>query len=95
MTLREWLSPRVRGAREFFYGMTGYDFARHAAEMRGDVETLFMLATLGDLVGVPIMPPYYSLRLVPYVVPGLASWKRRVIREKDFTEKSDFDLHGL
>ena len=95
MRLATWLEPRLRSAREFFFGMTGYDFSRHALEMRADVESLFMLAAFGDLVGVPILPPYYGLRLLPYVVPGVATWKRRLLREKDITEMHDFDLHGI
>ncbi|CAG0928683.1 hypothetical protein TFLX_01013 [Thermoflexales bacterium] len=81
--------------REFLFGLTGLEFAQHAVEMRASVETLFMLATLGDLIGLPIMPPYYSLRLLPYVVPQIETWKRRVLREKDVTEEHDYDLHGL
>jgi hypothetical protein len=63
--------------------------------MRASVETLFMAATVGDLIGLPILPPYYSLRLLPYVVPQIETWKRRVLREKEFTDEHDYDLHGL
>ncbi len=77
------------------YGMTGYEFVRHAVEMRASMETLFMLTTMGDLIGVPVLPPYYSLRLLPFVVPNVATWKRRVLRQRDFTEDHDYDLHGL
>jgi len=38
---------------------------------------------VGDIIGVPIMPPYYSLRLLPYVVPNIATWKRRVLRKRN------------
>ena len=86
-----WLA-RVR---EFLFGMSGMEFAHHALEMRASVETLFMLATIGDMIGLPILPPYYSLRLLPYVVPHIATWKRRVLREKEFTDEHDYDLHGL
>ena len=86
-----WLA-RVR---EFLFGMIGMEFTRHALEMRASVETLFMLATVGDMIGLPILPPYYSLRLLPYVVPQIETWKRRVLREKEFTEQHDYDLHGL
>jgi hypothetical protein len=81
--------------REFMYGMLGMEFAQHALEMRASLETMFMLATVGDMIGVPILPPYYSLRLLPYVVPQIATWKRRVLREKEFTDEHDYDLHGL
>jgi hypothetical protein len=80
---------------EFMFGMMGMEFTQHAMEMRASTETLFMLATVGDMIGVPILPPYYSLRLLPYVVPQIATWKRRVLREHEFTEAHDYDLHGL
>jgi len=47
---------------------------------------LFILITMGDLLGIPILPPYYSLRLPPYVVPQIATWKRRILREKDVAD---------
>jgi len=81
--------------REFVYGMTGHEFARHAVATRASLETIFMVTTMGDLVGVPILPPYYSLRLLPYVVPQIATWKRRVLRERHFTEEHDYHLHGV
>jgi len=35
---------------------------------------------------VPILPPYYSLRLLPYIVPVVNVWKRRLLRERDLTD---------
>jgi hypothetical protein len=84
-----------RALREFLYGMGGYEFARHAMETRAALETLFMAVTVGDMVGLPVLPPYYSLRLLPYVTPQIETWKRRVLREREPTEQHDFDLHGV
>jgi hypothetical protein len=81
--------------RDFLHGMLGYEFSRHALEMRSALQTLFMVSTVGDMIGLPVMPPYYSLKLLPYVVPEVATWKRRVLRERDFSEEHDLDLHGL
>ena len=72
--------------REFLYGMLGYELTHHALAERGALETLFILITMGDMIGVPILPPYYSLRLLPYVVPQIATWKRRLLREKDLSD---------
>jgi hypothetical protein len=77
------------------YGLTGRQFVHHALEMKREAEALFLLATVGDLAGVPIMPPIYSLRLLPYLVPEIAAWKRQIARPKEFWEKEDFDLHGV
>ncbi|MBI4761261.1 MAG: hypothetical protein HZC39_09785 [Chloroflexi bacterium] len=84
-----------QAAREFFYGMTGMEFAEHALEMRASLENLFMLGTVGDMLGVPILPPYYSLRLLPYLVPHISTWKRRVLREREFSDEHDYHLEGL
>jgi hypothetical protein len=85
----------LQAAREFLYGMMGMEFAEHALEMRGSLESLFMLATVGDMLGVPIMPPFYSLRLLPYLVPQVSTWKRRVMREREFSDEHDYHLDGL
>jgi len=85
----------VRAVREFLYGLTGYEFERQALEMRGELESAFMLITLGDMLGVPVVPPLYSLRILPYVVPQIATWKRRVMQERDLADKEEFHLHGV
>jgi hypothetical protein len=81
--------------REFIYGMGAYEFARHAMEERAAMESLFMVVTVGDMVGVPVMPPYYSLRLLPYAVPNVEAWRRRALRERALTDSHEFDLHGV
>jgi hypothetical protein len=75
--------------------MLGWEMAQHALEMRASMESLFMLAAFGDLIGIPILPPYYHLRLLPFVVPNIATWKRRVLRQREFTDEHDYHLHGL
>ena len=74
------------GVKNVLYGMAGHDMARFALKTRGSMEHLFILITMGDLLGIPILPPYYSLRLLPYVVPQISTWKRRMLREKDLTD---------
>lgn len=90
--------PRGRkwqAVKQFMHGLTGYQFLRHAMEMRHEAESLFFIVTLGDLIGVPIMPPIYSLRLLPFVVPEIGKWKRQLARKKEFWEKEEYDLHGV
>ncbi len=72
--------------KEVLYGMGAHDMSRYALRTRASMEHLFILITMGDLIGVPILPPYYSLRLLPYVVPNIATWKRRMLREKDISD---------
>ena len=80
------LAKLWRGFRETIYGMSAHDMTRAALRTRASMEHLFILITMGDLLGIPILPPYYSLRLLPYVVPQVATWKRRMLREKDVSD---------
>jgi hypothetical protein len=85
----------LQAVREFLFGMIGMEFAEHALEMRASLESLFMVGTVGDMIGVPVLPPYYSLRLLPYLVPHITTWKRRVLREREFSDEHDYHLDGL
>jgi len=72
--------------QEFFFGATYFELeqtARHEKIARLDVILLF---SFGDLLGVPVFPPYHSLRLLPYLYPALDSWKKRMLKERDLTE---------
>lgn len=72
-----------RTLAEVFYGMAFHDQVRALTRQRGSLEHLFVLISFGDLLGLPILPPYYSLRLLPFVVPLINNWRRRMLRERD------------
>ena len=82
----------VSALRDILYGMTVYEWIREIEKERGSVQRLFVLITFGDLLGVPILPPYYSLRLLPYVVPLIRSWRYSLLRERDLTDLFDQDI---
>jgi hypothetical protein len=81
--------------KEFFYGLAGYEIAHQALELRASMERLFMLNLFGDMLGVPILPPYYGLRLLPYVVPQIEIWKKGWLREREFGCDHEHHLHGI
>jgi hypothetical protein len=80
---------------EFLYGVAGYEIAHEALELRASVERMFMLALFGDMLGVPVLPPYYSLRLLPYVTPQITTWKRHMLRERELGSDHEHHLHGV
>ena len=81
-----WGDRTKRTLTEVLYGMAIHDQIRTLARSRGTLEHLFVLISFGDLLGVPILPPYYSLRLLPFVVPLIGNWKRRMLRERDLID---------
>ena len=82
----------LRTLRDVIYGMTLYEWAREMEKARGEQERLFTLIVYGDLIGVPILPPYYYLRLLPYIVSSMEGWRRSMLRERDLTDLFDQDI---
>lgn len=80
------LKRLTKATSEFIYGMSTYETVQFALQTRGRLEHLFILITMGDLLGVPILRPYYSLRILPHVVPKVATWKREMLQERDLTD---------
>ena len=78
--------------RDFFYGMTAHELDIELRREKGHLNHLFMCVVFGDLVGLPLLPPYYAMRLLPYVIPTLETWKRGILREKDITDLASRDL---
>ncbi len=92
----EDLKTRMDGlyeaACEILYGMSVYEWVRECRKSRGELERLFVLIVFGDFLGVPVLPPSHVLRLLPYVVPHIESWKRSMLRERDLTDLLDQDI---
>jgi hypothetical protein len=63
--------------------------------MKHEAESLFFIVTMGDLVGIPVMPPIHALRLLPYLAPEITRWKWQLARRREFWEKEEYDLHGI
>jgi len=75
-----------QAVREFFFGLVAHEHAMTAAKEKAAVEHLLFLVLFGDLLGIPVPQPYYSLRLLPYVLPRIEPWKKALLRERDWTD---------
>ncbi len=84
---RSGVFGKLRDAvKQVTYGMALHSQVTGVLKTRMYIEHLFTLMILGDMLGLPILPPYYSLRLLPYTIPSIKSWKHRFYRERDFTD---------
>ncbi len=89
---RDQLISLVQAIRDIFYGASVYEMVRDLNKERGKIDRLFIVIVFGDLMGIPILPPYYTLRLLPYIVPQLRGWKMSLLRERDFTDLCDQEI---
>jgi hypothetical protein len=90
--LAKKLKGGVKVLREIMYGMTAHEMDLELRKERGSLDHLFMLVVFGDLVGLPLLPPYYSMRLLPYILPTIETWKRSLLRERDLTDFASMDI---
>jgi len=86
ITLSTILKTSPKALREILYGMTAHEMDLELRREKGNLDHLFRLVVFGDLVGLPLLPPYYSMRLLPYIIPSIETWKRSLLREKDLTD---------
>ena len=92
MDLLEKTRALVHALGQILYGMTVYEMVRDLKKERGMLERIFILAVFGDVLGVPILPPYYALRLLPYVVHNIEGWRYSLMRERDLTDLCDQEI---
>ena len=90
------LSAGLRKARktlsEVLYGFTVHEMEVELRKDKGDISNLFMLIVFGDLLGLPLLPPYYAMRLLPHIIPFYRTWRRNLLREKDLMDMFSGDL---
>ncbi len=79
-------SEAIKALKSLVYGMAAHGMVSYALKTKMHLENLFTLITLGDMLGLPVLPPYYTLRLLPYAVPHIKTWKRTLLRERDVTD---------
>lgn len=77
-----------RSLRQVLYGFTAYEMDVSLRKERGTLNQYFTLILFGDLLGLPLLPPYYTLRLLPHIYPELKAWKRSMLRERDLMDKA-------
>ena len=82
----------IRTIAEMVYGATVYEMVRGLNKERSHLEHLFILVVFGDFLGVPVLPPYYTLRLLPYAMPNIAGWRRSMLRERDLSDLCDQEI---
>ncbi len=82
----------IRALGDMVYGASVYEMVRDLKKERAHIEHLFILIVFGDFLGVPVLPPYYTLRLLPYVAPNIKGWRRSMLRERDLTDLCDQEI---
>lgn len=89
-SIRALLQRGIDTLREFLAGAAlSWMSVPYLLHRRRETENLFILMTILGLVGSSPVPQRYRLFLLPYVVPQIMSWRRRLALWDDSLETVD------
>jgi hypothetical protein len=78
------LSSFLKAVKDYLKGFFLYSFMEGIHSEKRCLDNVFMLGLFGKAIGFPCLFNYYHLRLMPYYAGRLESWKKRVLKERDF-----------
>jgi len=78
--------------KQILYGFSVREIEIELMKEKGHMNNLLMLMIFGDLAGLPLFPSYFSMRILPYIIPLLETWKRHLFRERDITDILSTDM---
>lgn len=76
-----------RALSEFIFGAVSFELYRELKLTSRRYKDAIHLIVIGEILGVPFLSNYYSLRLLPYMVGDLARFKREAMKEEDILER--------
>jgi hypothetical protein len=77
----------LKTIKRYLKGFFLYGFIEGIRGQKRRLDEAIIFCLFGKFIGVPGLFNYYHLRLLPYYVGQLHSWKRRVLRERDFFDQ--------
>lgn len=87
MNINQLLSEVKKAVRDFIFGATTFEFYRELKVTSRRYNDAIYLIVIGEILGIPFLSNYYSLRLLPYMLGDLARFKREAMREKELLEE--------
>ena len=75
-----------QGVKDFLHGLLLHGMVSGVYEKKAELEDIFMLFTLGETIGVPVFPGFYSLRLIPYYAARFPRWKKKILKPRDLLD---------
>lgn len=87
MNLNQLIEEARRALREFLFGATTFELYRELKVMSRRYSDAIYLVMLGEILGVPFLSNYYSLRLLPYILTDLDRFKKNAMKERELLEE--------
>jgi hypothetical protein len=79
-------SSLIQAIKDFLYGFFLHGMVSGVHEEKRELEDVFMLFIVGEMIGVPVFPGFYHLRLVPYYAARFPRWKEKTLKPRDLLD---------
>ncbi len=76
-----------RAAKDFLFGMFLYELYYDTLKYARKYKDAINIFIIGEMLGLPLMGTYLSIRLLPYLFPEIEKWKFRQLKESDLTDE--------
>jgi hypothetical protein len=76
----------IQAIKDVLYGFFLHGMVSGVYEKKGELEDVFMLFVVGEMIGVPVFPGFYQLRLLPYYAGRLPRWKKKTLKPRDLLD---------
>jgi hypothetical protein len=87
LNLSQLIAEARRALIEFLFGATTFELYRELKVISRRYNDAIYLVVLGEILGVPFLSNYYSLRLLPYILTDLGRFKREAMKERELLEE--------
>jgi len=88
--LKRFLHTGYQLLREFIFGAAlSWVTVPIRLKRRNQTEQIFVINLVMEMHGVPLLPTPYRLLMLPYLVPHLMTWRRRLRLWDDSLETVD------
>ncbi|MEM0482858.1 MAG: hypothetical protein QXM16_08270 [Nitrososphaerota archaeon] len=72
--------------RDFFFGALLLGLYQNVVRFKKKYDDIFFTLIMGEFLGIPLLGNYFTLRIVPYLMPEIERVRKRLLSDVDLLE---------
>lgn len=80
------ISGLKQAIRDFFFGALILNLYQNVLRFKRKYDDIFFSLVMGEFLGIPLLGNYFTLRIIPYLIPDLEVARKRLLVDLDVLE---------